>query len=207
MPDAGSAGLNEVVGFWLSVWRKHPEPQDFVMMLIPEHAPRLPPIDASEVQRACETYPQTKAQGLDDWSIKRWSWLPSEFHERLAALLNELEMRPQRLKELATQVVLLEKSATATRPIGLLAGLWRLWARVRLQHAQRWEREHELPAHWGGRHRDCETYGWRQELNRELALATGQHMGSVLVDLTKAFEHVRHDLLVANALAYDFPQQ
>eukprot|EP00971_Amphidinium_carterae_P101084 1999724-Amphidinium_carterae.1 len=103
------------------------------------------------------------------------------------------------------QVVLLWKKVTDTRPIGLLAALWRLWGR--LPHARAWGQQHELPAHWGGRHRDCEVHSWRQGLSQEVAFAMRQHMGSVMVDVTKAFENVRHDVLQESAKEYKFPQQ
>eukprot|EP00971_Amphidinium_carterae_P200696 3982542-Amphidinium_carterae.1 len=119
-------------------------------------------------------------------------WAFRKFHQRLA---------------LTRLVVLLGKPSGGTRPIGLLSGLWPLYATVRLAMVQQWEEEHKLPMHWGGKSKSCDHHGWLQQLMHEAALGVGDVSAGMHLDICRAFEHIGHQCLWRNAQHYSFSKR
>ena len=91
-------------------------------------------------------------------------------------------------------VVFIPKQAGGVRPIGLFTASLRLWGRIRRVVAAQWEREHCRTYFWGGQGKSAEQCVWDQSLLNEYAEASGRAAGSVLLDLVKAYELVRHRL-------------
>ncbi len=79
----------------------------------------------------------SKAPGPDGWDAATWKTWPLRFWERLAELFNLVEEKgrwPQAFG--SAHVAMLDKDGPAhgleARPITLLSGIYRLWAKARL---------------------------------------------------------------------------
>ena len=71
----------------------------------------------------------------------------------------------------------------------------RLWERVRKPIVTAWRTTVDRPYNWAARGRSPQDAVWRRALLDEVAACEGHTCGGVLVDLTKAFEMVRLDLV------------
>eukprot|EP00959_Pyramimonas_sp_CCMP1952_P061915 1293685-Pyramimonas_sp.AAC.1 len=76
------------------------------------------------------------------------------------------------------------------RPIGILSGCVRCFGKYSRVQADRWERAHDRPYHFGSRGRSCERAVWEQAIRMEHAYVFGHSAASVLVDMTKCYEKV-----------------
>ena len=86
------------------------------------------------------------------------------------------------------------------RPIGLFPTIVRVWMRTRACVARVWEAANALPRLFGGAGMGAQRAAWQASLRAEsAALAADDHV-QALLDLTKAFEMVPHQQLVAAAI-------
>ena len=89
--------------------------------------------------------------------------------------------------------------------------LVRLWMRARLSEAQNWQANHDHPFFYAGPAKCARVAAWKQAARAELAACRArkashpaneddQHgWAMVLLDLVKAFDHVSHEALLAQA--------
>eukprot|EP00974_Lingulodinium_polyedra_P131027 11216137-Lingulodinium_polyedra.AAC.1 len=85
-------------------------------------------------------------------------------------------------------LVFLDEEDGGERPIGLLAGLVRLWGRVRKPCIQDWAIANGRPYFWASRGRSSEACAWRQQVMAAAAREKGLRSGAALLDLSKAYE-------------------
>ncbi len=102
-------------------------------------------------------------------------------------------------------IVLLPKGDGAYRPIGLFPPLVRLWMRLRRDMVVEWEARNDRDFLFAGQGRGAQRAAWAQASRAEVAAASGVCFAQVLLDLAKCFERVPHDLLVAEAVALNYP--
>ena len=125
----------------------------------------------------------------------------------LANILNVIELLgifPTTTQNLL--VALIGKDSGGHRPIGLFRALFRVWAKARQHVWAEWERKADPDHIFGaGANRGATDIVWRQAFRNEVACASDEHAISVLIDLAKCYEHVRHIRLALEAKSLDFP--
>ena len=97
------------------------------------------------------------------------------------------------------------KSGGGMRPIGLLSGFVRLWEKARQPVIDQWRLRVRRSYNWAAKGRSPHAAVWRQALIAEEAAAKGQASAATLVDLVKAFEMVRLELIWARGIELGFP--
>jgi len=102
-------------------------------------------------------------------------------------------------------IALIGKSDGGLRPIGLFMTTVRLWMRVRSQNAKKWENEHARSNVYGGKSMGAQRAAWQSTFQAEAsALRPNNHYAQTLLDVVKAFEKVRHDLLIDAAWRHGY---
>ena len=92
-----------------------------------------------------------------------------------------------------TDIVFLPEPGGGERPIGLLCLFMKLWSKLRQPLCRQWEKAHDLAFFWGsGPTTTCEKAGWTHNLLGAFCCAMGTDSATVLLDLKKFYEHVRH---------------
>ena len=102
-------------------------------------------------------------------------------------------------------VVLLEKPTGGCRPIGLFSALYRVWVKARGDLCMQWGVSHDLPCFAMGKQRSPVDCVWRQAVRAEASLAKQRTAATLLWDLVKLYETMRHGRLVSQAVRLDFP--
>ena len=97
------------------------------------------------------------------------------------------------------------KGSGDVRPIGLLTSLVRVWSRIRKVEVQRWRELNFCDYNFAAKGRSAETAVWRQSVLEEAAATRGKATASELVDLTKAYERCRLELVWLAAIKVKFP--
>ena len=97
------------------------------------------------------------------------------------------------------------KAGGGKRPIGLLAGLVRLWERARSPIVQKWRTNVTRHYNWAAKGRSPQAAVWLHAFKGESASAKGLSSAAGLLDLVKAFEMVRLELVWARGLELGFP--
>ena len=204
-PQAGAKSPAEAVDSLLEEWKKvwgEVKPIEAV----PDAAVDrwLPPLTAEQVRKASLTFPQNTAFSADHWHPRTFSQLGHEALALLARLMNMMERVGAPPLQLLI-LVFLAKPDGGVRPIGLLSGLIRVWGRARRMHARKWEVDNERPYFWCGAGKSAADSTHLQTLKAEIARAQGLQSGSTLLDMTKCYEKVRHDILLAACKRAGFP--
>jgi hypothetical protein len=97
------------------------------------------------------------------------------------------------------------KAEGGLRPIGLFPSVIRIWMRLRLPVAQRWQHQCEQPFLFASARKGASVATWKLTARAELAaVVPGVDYASGMIDLVKAFERVPHDLLVEAAVRHGF---
>eukprot|EP00971_Amphidinium_carterae_P234337 4649963-Amphidinium_carterae.1 len=161
------------------------------------------PIQVEEVRAAIQEYPRGKAPGLDDWCLCSWRHLPQAGLEDLTRLLNKLFW--QEWTGWMTAIVLLPKPGSGCRPVALTTSLLRLWSKLMLSHARRWEQQVNQDFHYGRSGRTCVQAAVHFSLRSQLSRLDGEHAVGISLDLQKAFERVSFASLARAAQSYGFP--
>ena len=125
--------------------------------------------------------------------------------ETIAQLLGKLEAAGYWPDQLETLVVLIPKSDGGRRPIGLLPAIIRIWERCRRPIVHAWRATVSRSYNWAAKGRNPEDAVWRQALKGEVAKSEGLESASALVDLVKAFEMVKLELVWMAGLRLHFP--
>ena len=123
---------------------------------------------------------------------------------RLWRAFLELALFPRQLSLLL--IALLPKITGGDRPVGLFPSPIRLLGRwLRRGVGEEWRQAHSRPFFFGSKGAGSETCVWRALAISEYAAAVGRVTCSAMFDLIKAFEYIRHGLLLENARRYQFP--
>ena len=153
---------------------------------------QLPPITASDVLNAAQTFKTTTSVGCDVMPPRTFAWLSAPLRAAVADLLNLAEETGTWPSAVATALVhLIPKPDGGRRPIGILPSIVRIWERCRKTHVQRWMRENKRDFDWATQGRSAEMAAWHQSIMDEAATAQGLTSATMFLDLAKAFENVR----------------
>ena len=93
-----------------------------------------------QTRRAIFRLSKRTAVGVDQWSPEVWRDLSDEALEELVHLLNDVEQRltwPAHIYY--NLIILIGKPAGGTRPIALMAMIYRLWTKIRRPEIDAWE--------------------------------------------------------------------
>ncbi len=101
--------------------------------------------------------------------------------------------------------VLIPKAKGGYRPIGLAPAVYRLWAKIRREEADAWEKSHfrsYFSATKGGGPVDAM---WRLAAGNEAGVAEGEVAATITEDIQSFFEMVDRERLIKEARALGFP--
>ena len=174
--------------------------------------PELPEIDtpdAEELRLTAHSFPKNTALGCEAVHPRHLTFLSEDGLMALIALwkaMLRLGQIPRTISLLIT--ILIPKPVKGLRPVGLFPGMLRpltRWTRNIVGNA--WAASNARPYIYGVTGASCETCVWRQAAAAEYADSKGLTAISILFDLTKAYEHLRFDLLAARAAQLGFPRE
>ena len=150
--------------------------------------------------------PSRRGVGCCFFHPRHFAFLSKGGYEALVAIWRAmfwLGTPPHLLKMLI--FVLIPKPAGGDRPIGLLPSLVRVLNRwLRRQYGEIWRKSNERTYFFGTKHRSTLALSWRMSAAAEYAKVTKCESAAALLDLVKAFGHVRHDALRWLAEKYGF---
>ena len=166
----------------------------------------MPPISAADVLRAAKTFPKGTSIGCDDIPLGALADLSEPLRDAVASLLNYLERRGSWPSELSTSLIhLIPKPSGGRRPIGVLPTLVRVWERIRKCEVQKWSNATRRHYDWATKGRSAEAAAWTQSLFDEAAAADGLQTAAVFLDLAKAFETIKLELVWQAGARFGFP--
>ena len=161
-----------------------------------------------EIRKAALGFKENTGVGTDAISPRAFAWLSDELLGSIGECMTRAEEEgvwPEQVHE--ALMYLIPKPTGGRRPIGLLAALPRLWAKVRKTKVRGWR--HELGKHydWMRKGKGAQQAVWIQSVMEEAAQQRGLASAAVLVDLVKAFEQVMLQLVWAAGLEHGFPMK
>ena len=158
------------------------------------------------IRAAAASFPAGTGLGVDNISPRALLRLSDEALAALASLLMAIERHGEWPPELhLVLIVLLAKSDGGFRPIGLFPTLIRVWMRARTVQARAWEAQNHSKEIFGGRGMGAQRAAWVESFNAEAAGLEKEEQAQALLDLTKAFELVDHELLFEAAKKRGYP--
>ncbi len=168
----------------------------------------LPRLGAQDVQAAGRTFKKRTKLGIDDFHPRWVRYLTDQLNEDLAKLVYAFEFWSH-VPKVIDQVLMamIAKAGGGVRGIGLIAGLLRLWARMRRPVIRRWELEHKRDYIWSAAGKPADRAVWANAAASEAAVYKKASSVSILMDIKKCFDHVPHDVLIAEATSQKFPPQ
>ncbi len=168
----------------------------------------MTPITAEKILRGSMKFKGSTAVGCDFLRIRLLMYLSAEAREALAALLNVLERHlrwPRSVREV-TEVALQKKSGGA-RLVGIAAGLYRLWTKIRfLDIRERVEQRisrHYLPAAPG---RGASKAIFDLAFTAEAAHAQGREAAATTFDLKSYYEQIGLEEVVKGCRRFGLPR-
>ena len=163
-------------------------------------------LSAQQLREVSRAFRETTAETYDGTHVCHFCLLSDEGLEVLALLLSAVECSgiwPAPVQPVA--LPLIPKPAGGHRPIGLFAGIYRLWAKARRPLADEWERAHPrayFSAEKGNRPVDTL---WRQAARLEAAICCGGQAGAVMTDMASFYELIDREVLVKEAVELNVP--
>ena len=132
--------VSEVARYWDKYWNATPDIDWDALAVLLDRLPTLPSFDpmvtAKELIDTVATIPVGKARGLDNWSNGELRMLSDTEFQMLADLLNRIvvdSVWPEQMLDAAVSLlakVQCPQTPKHSRPITVLATLYRLWAKV-----------------------------------------------------------------------------
>ena len=195
---------------WAAVWERFSSIAKAPWRSCPQHimdrsAP-LPPLTTEMLREAAKTFKSRTGLGCDSAHPRKFGWLSEEVLLGLASLLTMIEdsgIWPEQVSVIL--IALIPKPGGGKRPIGILPGLVRLWERVRRPIVQKWRAKVERSYNWAAKGRSPQAAVWLQALKAEAAAARGLCSAAGMLDLVKAFEMVRLEMVWYRGLELGFP--
>ena len=166
----------------------------------------LPALLPEALRAAAGSFPPETGLGVDNIAPRALLRLSDESLEALAALLTQIEKLgywPPALDMVL--IVLLAKADGGFRPIGLFPTVIRVWMRARTCQARAWEAANASKELYGGVGMGAQRAAWVEAFSAEAAVLQQEEHAQALLDLTKAFEMVDHQKLLAAARKRGYP--
>ena len=178
------------------------------MLEPPSWAPALPTICGKDIIDAAKKFKRTTGLGADSFNPRWLCMLSDGLVQGFAGLLGAIERVGAWPAVMQTVLIAqIPKSDGGRRPIGLLPTLVRVWEKVRKPIVSQWRATIHRSYNYADRGKSAQAAAWKQALHAEAAAASGGFSVAGLVDLTKAFEMVRLDLVWAVGLKLHCPPE
>ncbi len=166
----------------------------------------LPAPTPAQLRAALMSFPCATGLGWDGLHPRALTRLSDAMLMRFIDILMEAERRGRWPSVVGTVIiVLLPKAEGGFRPIGLFPTVVRVWMRLRRAAARQWEADNDRDYLYAGESRGALTAAWQMAARAEGAVGHGFVYAQVLLDMVKAFDHVPHDRLLAEAAALGYP--
>ena len=166
----------------------------------------LPSVTPNDIRRCANAFARCTGRGCENIHPRWFGWLSDGLLSEIADLLTDLERLgfwPKPIQHII--VALIPKADGGRRPIGLLPALVRLWEKLRRPVVARWRTATTRSYNWAAKGRSPQAAVWKESLRSEAAAAKGLSSGAVLIDLVKAFEMVRLELIWYAGVRLGFP--
>ena len=160
------------------------------------NCPKLPAITPEMLVESGKLFKKQTGLGIDLMNPRWITWLSRGLLVGLCKVLmaiEELGHWPEQVEEVL--IALLPKPDGGRRPVGLLPTIERLWEKVRRPVVQEWRQTVVRQYNWAMKGRSSADAVWKQAICAEAAVAKGKATASVLVDLVKAFEMIRLEIV------------
>ena len=151
-------------------------------------------ITGEMVYRAACSFSNSTAMGMDAVPPRFVAFLSRELLSAIAAFLNRVEVTGKwpDSDRISTAVMhLIPKAGGGRRPIAVLPALVRIWERVRKSTTYEWAEKNVREYNWAAAGRSAEDASWHLAIRDEAYAERGDSTASVMLDLTKAFDHVK----------------
>jgi len=202
VPLSGQADVDREGEGWADLWL---EGGTYQAMCCPDVADALDPLWPDALRRSAMSFPIGTGKGADNVAPRAFARLSDDALRALAAILRcaELVGGWPRLF-LLVLIVLLPKSDGGRRPIGLFVATIRIWARARADVARRWEAANARRTIYGGAGMGAQRAAWLSGFRAETSAQSKLAFAQSLLDLVKAFEKVKHAILVDAAVRHGY---
>ena len=188
---------------WAKLWQ---EGQAYHVNIPDEECKFSNEVLADAIVAAAQSFPADTGVGMDNIAPRAIARLSDDAIQALAHLLTQLEKLGSWTSVLdLVLIVLLPKADGGLRPIGLLPTVIRVWSRARAVISRAWEAETAHPSLYGSAGMGAQRAAWLEAFRAEAACLAQEEHAQALLDLSKAFETVRHDILIDAARASGFP--
>ena len=178
------------------VWAKHWD-ADGVIREAPLQAAgcdeplERPPLE--DFRAACAAFPLATGLGFDRLHPRCLILLDDGTAEQLLSFMMDMEHHGAVHGQLDQfRFVFIPKRGGGTGPIGLMATIVRVLARLRKPLLAKWNAALSMPFLFGGPGASGEDANWSQTFTDEYAAARGLQSATALFDVLKCFEYVRH---------------
>jgi hypothetical protein len=189
---------------WWPLWQQ-PQGPRWERVVPPRPAPgwEVKPLEAEQLQRLIQVMAKGKAPGHDGWTVGRMRQWPLAAWSCIAQLFRAVETAGRWPAALRGGVICLlpkggaqvtTKDPLEARPVVLLPLLYRLWAYKRGPEMGAWLKKHGVEGLPEGAW-SAEAYGSMLTAELERALVLDEPLLAVCIDLSKAYDTVRLDLL------------
>eukprot|EP00971_Amphidinium_carterae_P300414 5968867-Amphidinium_carterae.1 len=149
----------------------------------------------------------SKAPGHDMWSPWHWQHLPPTLRNEAVRLTQRWPREATHSHPLWTTLyVLIPKPGGGLRPIGLTMGLVRAYSKAAAHAMRHLDRSLDTHLQIGHRGAPCDRAALTCLLRAEAALAQQLEFVSVLLDVSKAYERVRHSELLRTGREKGLPE-
>ncbi len=167
----------------------------------------LPRAGADLVESASAAFRWGTAATYDGIHPRHLSLLCKEGRQAVAAIWEAMELLgdlPRQLK--LVTMPLLAKPQGGYRAIGMMAALYRVWAKARRIEATAWEQAHAR-SYWSADRGNApiDTV-WRQEARQEAKVSMGEQAAAIIYDMESFFETIDRTLLLRRARQVGFPE-
>ncbi len=168
-----------------------------------EALPRLTP---AQLRDSSSSFSRATASTYDGFHPRHFGLLSDAALAALGAILEAVELLGAWPSQVDLVVMpLLPKPKGGYRPIGLLAGIYRLWSKARRAVADDWEAQHQRPYFAASAGYGPLDAVWRQAVRQEAGVAQGCEAAAVMEDMASFYELMSRGRLMAEAEALGFP--
>jgi len=202
VPLSSQADVDREGEGWADLWL---EGGAYDAICRPDVADALDPLWPDALRRSAMSFPVGTGKGADNVAPRAFARLSDDALRALAAILRCAELvGGWPCLFLLVLIVLLPKADGGRRPIGLFVATVRIWARARADVARRWEALNARRTIYGGAGMGAQRAAWLSGFRAETSAQSKLAFAQSLLDLVKAFEKVKHAILVDAAVRHGY---
>ncbi len=163
-------------------------------------------LQPDELRAASLAFSKRTASTFDGLHPRHFALLSDQALAALATIYEAVELLGAWPKQLDLVIMpLIPKPKGGFRPIGLLAGAYRLWAKARRGEADRWEAQNQRPYFAAAAGSGPLDAVWRQAVRQEAGVAQGNEAAAIVEDLESFYELMSRSRLLKEAERRGFP--